>query len=132
MTARRARAARWLKPALILAVGLAAGLAGAQPTNDNFANATIIRGITGSTNGDNTLATLESPCETNAVITSVYGKVLLTNSVWYAWTAPGSGSLELDTAGSSFETVLSVWATTNGLKAAGAVQFGPDQRGFRR
>ena len=62
MTARRARAARWLKPALVLAVGLAASLVGAAPTNDNFASAITLRGSSGSTNGNNTSATLET-CE---------------------------------------------------------------------
>jgi len=114
MTVRRGRAVRWLKPALVLALGLAAGLAGAQPANDNFASAFVIRGISGSTNGDNALATLE-PCETNAVSTSLFPGDYITNSVWFAWTAPGTGFLQLDTDGSAFETVLAVWTTASGL-----------------
>src|SRR5258708_4749313 len=81
MTARRARAARWLKPALILAFGLAAFVAGAQPANDNFANAIVISGLAGSTNGDNTLATLEAPCETNQVVCDDTTPQFVTNSV---------------------------------------------------
>src|ERR1035441_461621 len=116
MTARRTRAARWLKPALILAVGLAASLAGAAPTNDNFASAITLRGASGSTNGNNTLATLET-CETNALITDnpAFNPDPIANSVWFKWTAPASGTLELDTAGSAFNTVLAVWTTAGGL-----------------
>src|ERR1035441_889221 len=116
MTARRTRAARWLKPALILAVGLAASLAGAAPTNDNFASAITLRGASGSTNGNNTSATLET-CETNALITDnpAFNPDPIANSVWFKWTAPASGTLELDTAGSAFNTVLAVWTTVGGL-----------------
>ena len=114
MTARRARAARWLKPALVLAFGLAAGLAGAAPANDNFSSAWTISGVAGSTNGDNTAATLET-CETNLVNTDDNNQVYITNTVWFAWTATNSGPVEFDTMGSSFDTVLSVWTTANGL-----------------
>ena len=116
LAARRPHAARWLKPALALAIGLLAISAVAQPANDYFTNAFVLAGTTGSTNGDNTLATLE-PCEAATVNTSLYPNDPVTNSVWYLWTAPtnGTGFLELDTAGSTNEMVLSVWATTNGL-----------------
>ena len=36
-------------------------------------------------------------------------------SVWYAWTAPTNGIAAFNTVGSGFDTVLSVWTTTNGL-----------------
>jgi len=114
MTARSLRVARWLKPALLLAFGLVAGVAAAQPANDYFTNATVITGLSGSTNGDNTGSTLEA-CETNALITDnpAYNPDPITNSVWFAWTAPGSGTVQFDTGGSSFETVLAVWTTSN-------------------
>ena len=120
MTARRPRAARWLKPALILAFGLTALIAGAQPANDLFANAWAIKGIAGTTNGNTLNATLE-PCETNSLNTvlpdgtPVAAPVPIDATVWLIWTAPSNGVAEFDTFGSDFDTVLAVWSTTGGL-----------------
>ena len=120
MTVRPARAARWLKPAMILAVGLVACLAGAQPANDNFASAWVITGLTGSTNGNNSGATVEA-CETNQLNTFLpdgsveYINDPIGSSVWLVWTAPTNGTVQFDTFGSDFDTVLAVWTTTNGL-----------------
>jgi hypothetical protein len=113
MAACRPRAARWLKPALILVFGLAALIASAQP-NDNFTNDFVLSGTTGTTNGDNVTATLEG-CEANAVICQDDGLQPVANSVWFKWTAPGNGPVSFDTIGSGFDTVLSIWTTTNGL-----------------
>jgi uncharacterized delta-60 repeat protein len=120
MPARRARAARWLKPALILALGLTAFIAGAQP-NDNFANAFVISGAIGTTNGTTVGATLET-CETNQINTFLpdgtpeYTPDMIGSTVWFAWTAPtNNGTAEFDTFGSGFDTVLAIWTTTNGL-----------------
>ena len=107
---RLAVSSRWLKPALVVAAGLVACAADAQPANDNFANATVISGRSGSTTGDNTSATLEL-CETNAVVCDDDGPQYITNSVWLVWTAPANGTVEFDTIGSSFDTVLAVWTT---------------------
>jgi uncharacterized delta-60 repeat protein len=110
----RARATRWLKPALTAALGLAACAAIAAPSNDNFANAWVLAGLTGTTNGDNTGATIEN-CETNMVYTDDYGWEQVTNSVWFAWTAPTNGVLEVDTDGGvpTNDYVLSIWTSTN-------------------
>ena len=72
------------------------------PPNDNFANARVMSGATGTTNGSNLGATAEVG-ETNHV-GSAGGK-----SIWYTWTAPGSGSVTLNTIGSSFDTLLAVY-----------------------
>ncbi len=102
-----------LKLGLAVCAGLLfAGLASAQ--NDNFASAITISGITGTTNADNTGATLEA-CETNQVFTDDNDLQPVGTSLWYKWTAPASGTVEFDTYGSLFDTVLSVWTTTNGL-----------------
>ena len=100
-------------PWLILVLGLAATSAFAQ-ANDNFASAAVITGATGTTNGSNVGATLELPCETNSIVVDDYfSPSAVTASVWYAWTAPSSGTAEFDTTNSDFDTVLSVWTTTN-------------------
>ena len=115
MANRRRRNPRWWQPVLIVALGLAAFTAAAQPANDNFASATVIAGVNGTTAGDNTLATLE-PCETNVLSVLEFPVPdTITNSVWYAWTAPASGFLEVDTSGSTagLDFVLAVWTSTN-------------------
>ena len=72
------------------------------PPNDNFANARALIGPAGVTNGSNVGATAQVG-ETNHV-GIVGGK-----SIWYTWTAPGSGSVTLNTLGSSFDTLLAVY-----------------------
>jgi len=119
MTVRLPRTARWVKLVAVLAGGLAAGLAGAQPANDNFASAWPIVVTTDSTNGDNLSATLELPCETNAVNTTLPDGTIETPSdpigasVWFTWTAPVTGTVAFDTFGSDFDTVLAVWTSPN-------------------
>ncbi|MDR3456204.1 MAG: Calx-beta domain-containing protein [Verrucomicrobiae bacterium] len=101
-----------LRLAAAVSAGLLfAGVAGAQ-VNDNFASASGLSGLSGSTNGDNTTATLES-CETNQVTTDDAGVQTVSNSVWYKWTAPASGTVEFDTLGSQINTVLAIWQVTN-------------------
>lgn len=102
-----------LKLALLLGLLLAAGMAGAQPANDNFTNAWVITGQSGTTNGDNTFASLES-CENNIVNSTEFGPEAITNTVWFAWTATATGTLEVNNAGSAnVDFVLSVWTSTN-------------------
>ena len=52
----------WLKLVAMLLFATLAGLAGAQPANDNFTNAAAIGGYSGTTNGINNGATPEA-CE---------------------------------------------------------------------
>jgi uncharacterized delta-60 repeat protein len=98
---------RWLKPGLALLLGLWAGLAAAQPANDNFTNAIAIGGLTGSVSGTNNGASLELPCEATNIFFDDFSAV--TNSVWYAWTAPAAGTVTFNTVGSGFDTVLAVY-----------------------
>ena len=88
----------------------------AAPPNDYFTNAFVITGYSGSTNGTTVGATLEN-CEPSFIMTgnSLTNIVDLDDSVWFAWTAPVSGTAEFDTIGSAFNTVLAVYTTTNGL-----------------
>jgi uncharacterized delta-60 repeat protein len=72
------------------------------PTNDNFAAATVLNGVWGSTNVNNILATAE-PGEPS------HAGYAANASVWYQWTAPQDGEVELDTFGSQVDTVLSVY-----------------------
>ncbi|MCX7048225.1 MAG: dockerin type I repeat-containing protein, partial [Candidatus Sumerlaeota bacterium] len=69
----------------------AAAVYTAQPTNDNFADAIVISGTTGTAFGSNVGATVEAGEETHS------GGIILywpdpEASVWWRWTAPASGT----------------------------------------
>jgi hypothetical protein len=84
------------------------------PANDNFANATVISGSTGSVQQSTKLSTHES----GEPIPAGCG----TPSVWYRWTAPSNGNLTLSTAGSGYDTVLGLYtgSAVNALTLVGA------------
>jgi hypothetical protein len=76
------------------------------PANDNFANAQVITGGTGTVTGTNVNATTEAgePGPGGA-------------SVWYALTLPQGGILQIDTCGSSFSPAVAAYtgSTVNAL-----------------
>jgi len=74
--------------------------------NDNFASATVLTGDWGSTNADNSLATAEPGEPSHAGYPA-------NASLWYQWTAPKDGEVELDTIGSAADTVLAVYDGNN-------------------
>jgi hypothetical protein len=98
----------------VLAVGAAAVPAGpglpaavaAPPTNDAFADAEVVAGASGSVAGTNVEATAEAGEPDHA---GTKGGT----SVWYRWTAPAGGLLELSTEGSDFDTALAVYTGTS-------------------
>ena len=75
----------------------------ARPANDDFLSATAISGNSGMASG------------TNVGATSQVGEPLLasysgaTRTVWWKWTAPTSGSVTINTAGSSFDTQMGIY-----------------------
>jgi len=74
----------------------------AQPANDNFADAAVLSGPLASAAGSNVDATWE-PGE------SVHAGAGGNRSVWWVWIAPAAGSVNIDTNGSNFDTVLAVY-----------------------
>lgn len=80
------------------------------PPNDNFANAEVISGSSGTVPGTNVFASKEAGEPTNPFDTGG-GR-----SVWYSWTAPGTGSATFDTNGSNFDTTLAAY-TGNAVNA---------------
>ncbi len=83
-----------------------------QPTpplaaNDIFANASVITENTGTvyTHNFNTTAEVGEPNHGD-------GEPSAFSSIWFSWTAPFSGSVLFDTAGSDYETVLAVYTGT--------------------
>ncbi|HSS18469.1 MAG TPA: NF038122 family metalloprotease [Pyrinomonadaceae bacterium] len=75
----------------------------APPPNDNFANGQVISGPTGSVSGSNVFGSKEAGEPLNPPGTGG-GK-----SIWYVWTAPGTGSATFDTQGSTFDTILAAY-----------------------
>ncbi len=89
------------------------------PSNDNFANTdnlnasvlpniktTNATSIVAEVTGSNVLATKEDGEPDHAGSAA-------SHSVWYAWTAPGTGEFSVSTAGSTFDTVLAVYTGSN-------------------
>src|SRR5262249_37629551 len=76
------------------------------PANDLFASVRAISGAAGSTTGSTVGATKEVG-EPNHV-GNPGG-----SSVWYAWTAPATGTVSIDTAGSGFDTLLAAYTGTS-------------------
>jgi uncharacterized repeat protein (TIGR03803 family) len=72
------------------------------PTNNHFANAMEIAGLSGNVYGRNSSATKEPGEPDHAGNTGG-------SSVWFRWTAPLSGQYSFDTIGSAFDTLLAVY-----------------------
>jgi len=74
--------------------------------SDSFAGRTTLSGSSVTASGSNVKATKETGEPRHAGITG--GK-----SVWWTWTAPASGTVTMDTLGSSFDTLLAVYTGTS-------------------
>ena len=70
--------------------------------NDLFANAIGLTGASITTTGGNTNATAEAGEPAHAGFTA-------RKSVWWTWTAPLTGRAQIDTIGSTFDTVLAIY-----------------------
>ena len=87
------------------------------PPNDNFANSVGLFGSSVSVSGNNRNATDTEPGEPSyttpdgLMVSSTAPTV--TRSVWYSWTAPGSGPASVDTCGNPgdpvFDSMLAVF-----------------------
>jgi hypothetical protein len=84
------------------------------PTNDDFLNATVLTGTSGTTNGYNINASKE-PYEP-AHASDVGG-----HSVWFTWVAPTNGPVDFNTAGSDFDTTLAVYTGGTRISSTGAL-----------
>jgi photosystem II stability/assembly factor-like uncharacterized protein len=85
------------------------------PANDNFVNATNITSTSYMDTKDSSGATTETNdpapmCAQNPQIPFVTGR---SNTIWYKVVPTGSGTANIDTIGSNYDTVLSVWSGTS-------------------
>ena len=102
----QSRGSRWFSAGLSLAVSLLAvghvQTGQSAPPNDNLANAIVITGSTNLTIASNAGATAEAGEPSHAGNPA-------TNSVWWSWTAPSTGSFLVSTFNSSFDTELGIY-----------------------
>lgn len=80
---------------------------GSIPANDNMASAKALTGSILTEAAENTKATAEAAEPAHA------GQPA-SHSLWWKWTAPATGFLTLDTLGSTFDTLLSVYSPNAG------------------
>jgi hypothetical protein len=95
--------------------------AGGPPGNDMFADRTRLDGPDGQVLGDSSGATEEAG-EPDHVQSGG------TQSVWWSWVAPGDGTGEIDTLGSSFDTVLAVYTGASVSALALVAENDDDER----
>jgi len=76
---------------------------GLVPNNDDFNDAELITGASGRATGSNIRSTGQSNEPNHAGTSSPLA------SVWYAWTAPSNGIMEMNTFGSDFDTTLAAY-----------------------
>ena len=88
------------------------------PANDDFASALAVgNGTYASTNRAATGEAGEP--DHGGTASDIYGQL---NSVWFEWTAPADGTVDFDTFGSDFDTVMGVYTgdTLSGLTEVAA------------
>ncbi|MBN2305106.1 MAG: hypothetical protein JXQ72_11545, partial [Anaerolineae bacterium] len=94
------------------------------PPNDNFASARVIGGIPYADTTINT--TNATTAGTDPTLPCGPGNQG-THSVWYRYTPPASGTINIDTNGSAYDTVLAVWTgTVSSLTSRGCDDDGGD------
>ena len=97
------------------------------PANNNFLSSSKVPDNGGVVFGDNTFATMEFGEPVHAAVSSV------ANSVWWNFAPTKSGIVLVDTAGSSFDTVVAVYtgnALTNLVHIAATNDVGLIPQGF--
>lgn len=77
--------------------------------NDNLADAIVLSGETGTLNASNEGATIEEGESALSASSACYAQANPLATIWYKWTATANGEMQIDTLGSDFDTVLSVY-----------------------
>ncbi|MEY2879745.1 MAG: hypothetical protein RLZZ15_2125, partial [Verrucomicrobiota bacterium] len=92
-----------------------------RPFNDDFAQRSALVGESLAARSASQLSTRETGEPNHAGLGSGGG------SLWWTWTAPRSGSVSIDTAGSAFDTVLAVYtgSTVGALTSAASNDDAP-------
>lgn len=88
--------------ALIAVLASATGALAQAPLNDNFADRIVLSSVLPVTDTGTNVNSTTEPGETS------YGG----KTVWWSWTAPANGVVQIDTNGSNFDTYLSIFRGT--------------------
>jgi 5-hydroxyisourate hydrolase-like protein (transthyretin family) len=80
----------------------------ASPVNDSFSAPTVVTGLPATATGSNVDATMEVG-ESFPTAYTIEPFQPAQASVWFTWTSPVTGSVQIDTSGSDFDTILAVW-----------------------
>ena len=117
----------WAKTVRLAAVALGAMMVGplapawaAPPSNDTFANATVIGSLPYSDTQDTTEATVDADDVSlgTGAVCPVDPTLPFSNSVWYAYTPSADQTLQIDTSGSSYSVAGAVVTGTPGTFSA--------------
>lgn len=108
----------WINRGVLFAAMIGHTVLATPPTNDSFTAATVLIGLPAATEGSNVEATLEPgeplpPDMTNSAQASV----------WYRWTSPTTGAVQVDVFDADFSARLAIW-TNDALPTLGLLQAG--------
>lgn len=95
---------------------------GLVPANDDLANAATLSGSTANASGNNLGASAETSENDHAGLPA-------TQSVWYRWTAPDNLTYQVDTCGSSADTLLDVFPDGPTFPLSAAIASNDDSCG---
>ena len=102
MTPSSLQSKAWFLRSMVLLACVVGSLSRAAPVNDAFAQRTLLTGLTNVIDSSNVGATVEVGEPEHAGLWS-------SQSVWWSWRAPVTGTMKLSTMGSSFDTVVGVY-----------------------
>jgi hypothetical protein len=115
----------WVKSVRLVVIVLGAAMAvplapawAAPPSNDTFANATVINSLPYSDIQDTTEATLDADDTSLGTVCSVDPTSTFSNSVWYAYTPSTDQTVRIDTSGSSYSVAGAMVMRTAGAFSA--------------
>jgi hypothetical protein len=100
----------------------AARLIAAAPANDNFNSPTLLTGSSVTNSASNVNATKEIGEPNHAGNAGLH-------SIWWKWTAPGDGSVIIQTTDSTFDTLLAVYTGSVVTELGNAVTASNDDSG---
>lgn len=92
------------------------------PANNNFASATVLSGPNAEVTASNSLATSEAGEPLG--ITDNAG-----NTIWFSWTAPSTGTFNLDTQRGDFDSIVAVY-TGNAVNSLTPIDYASDTFGL--
>jgi hypothetical protein len=79
------------------------------PPNDQFAGRTVLSGFPVGTTGSTAGSSVEFGEPPHAHVIDLGYNPPFSDSVWWSWTAPSTGSVTVDSSGSDYDAILAVY-----------------------